>query len=72
MPHRGDQVGHEPGDGQLDGVARTLGLSDGMHAMLRQPRRSVEVAVPVQLESNSLPRQPPHPSEVAVGGVRMG
>jgi glutamate dehydrogenase (NAD(P)+) len=35
-------------------VGGVLGLDDGMVAMLTQPRRSVEVAVPVQLDSGEL------------------
>jgi glutamate dehydrogenase (NAD(P)+) len=35
---------------QLDRVARMIDLPSGIHEMLRTPRRSVEVAVPVRLD----------------------
>jgi glutamate dehydrogenase (NAD(P)+) len=38
----------------LDRAAALLGLDSGVHEMLRHPRRSVEVAVPVRLDDGSL------------------
>jgi glutamate dehydrogenase (NAD(P)+) len=39
---------------QLDRVARMLELPSGIHEMLRMPRRSVEVAVPVRMDDGGL------------------
>lgn len=36
---------------QLERAAEVLGLPDGLHEMLREPRRSIEVAVPIRRDN---------------------
>ncbi|MBV8246362.1 MAG: Glu/Leu/Phe/Val dehydrogenase [Candidatus Eremiobacteraeota bacterium] len=39
---------------QLDEVARLIGLSDSIHEFLREPKRVLEVSVPVRMDSGDL------------------
>ena len=38
---------------QLDDVARLIGLNESMHGFLREPKRILEVSVPVRMDSNT-------------------
>ena len=39
---------------QLDAAARLMNLDPGVHAILRSPRRSLQVSVPVRMDDGSL------------------
>jgi glutamate dehydrogenase (NAD(P)+) len=39
---------------QLDAAVRNLGLDHGMHAMLAQPRRAVEVGIPIRRDNGEV------------------
>jgi glutamate dehydrogenase (NAD(P)+) len=41
----------EMAQGQLDEVARLIGLTDSIHGFLREPRRILEVSVPTRMDS---------------------
>jgi glutamate dehydrogenase (NAD(P)+) len=38
---------------QLDGVARLIGLNESMHGFLREPKRVLEVSVPVRMDAGT-------------------
>jgi len=38
---------------QLDDVAKLIGLNESMHGFLREPKRILEVSVPVRMDSNT-------------------